>query len=167
VLKLGIANLSEGVTVHIIEVMPSQLELDQCPEFSAPIHAKFSLSTVSGVVYVKANLSAECEFVCDRCLETFTAVVSDTIRMIFTSSSELDSEGDDYVFNIGPSDSEIDVTHPVKETLLLALPFKRICSKDCKGLCPQCGENLNVTSCDCSQNVIDPRWDALKKMINN
>jgi len=38
---------------------------------------------------------------------------------------------------------------------------KLLCRSDCKGLCPHCGRNLNVESCDCAASVTDPRWSAL------
>ena len=49
-----------------------------------------------------------------------------------------------------------------REQLLLALPLKVTCREDCKGLCPQCGKNLNQERCSCSTEVEDPRWAALK-----
>ena len=44
-----------------------------------------------------------------------------------------------------------------------AVPLKTVCREDCKGLCPSCGSNLNVESCDC-QPVPDARWSALKDL---
>ena len=46
--------------------------------------------------------------------------------------------------------------------ILLALPVKQVCSAGCKGLCPHCGRNLNVESCDCVNTISDPRWAALE-----
>lgn len=50
----------------------------------------------------------------------------------------------------------------LREQVLLALPLKVTCRDDCKGLCPQCGKNLNQEQCSCAAPVEDPRWDALK-----
>jgi uncharacterized protein len=50
----------------------------------------------------------------------------------------------------------------LKEQILLALPVKQVCQPSCKGLCPQCGKNLNVESCDCVTSMPDPRWSALE-----
>jgi uncharacterized protein len=50
----------------------------------------------------------------------------------------------------------------LKEQILLALPPKQLCKVDCKGLCPQCGKNLNLESCDCVITMPDPRWSALE-----
>ena len=52
----------------------------------------------------------------------------------------------------------------LKEQVLLALPAKMLCREDCKGLCPQCGKNLNQGSCQCEVKVSDPRWAALESI---
>jgi uncharacterized protein len=50
----------------------------------------------------------------------------------------------------------------LREQVLLALPLKVICRENCKGLCPQCGKNLNTEQCSCAETMEDPRWSALK-----
>ena len=52
----------------------------------------------------------------------------------------------------------------LREQVLLALPLKVTFREDCKGLCPQCGKNLNQEQCSCSIEVEDPRWAALKEV---
>lgn len=49
----------------------------------------------------------------------------------------------------------------LREQVLLSLPVRTLCKPDCKGLCPQCGENLNARKCSCDQNPGDLRWEAL------
>ena len=52
----------------------------------------------------------------------------------------------------------------LREQVLLALPLKVTCCPDCKGLCPQCGRNLNQEQCGCTRELEDPRWAALKEV---
>jgi uncharacterized protein len=52
----------------------------------------------------------------------------------------------------------------LREQVLLAVPLKAICREDCKGLCPQCGKNLNLETCSCDNAITDPRWGALKDL---
>jgi uncharacterized protein len=49
----------------------------------------------------------------------------------------------------------------LREQVLLALPMKVLCGLDCRGLCPQCGTNLNLKSCDCAKEQFNPNLDAL------
>ena len=52
----------------------------------------------------------------------------------------------------------------LKEQVLLSAPVKSLCREDCKGLCAQCGSNLNLESCDCRPVSVDPRWTALQEI---
>src|SRR5256885_4385898 len=49
-------------------------------------------------------------------------------------------------------------------TLFRSLPMQRVCSADCKGICPVCGRDRNESSCDCRVEAADDRWSALRKI---
>jgi uncharacterized protein len=59
----------------------------------------------------------------------------------------------------------IDLAHLVREQLYLAMPMKALCHPDCAGLCPQCGANLNITTCGCEHRWVDPRLAALGQLL--
>ena len=59
----------------------------------------------------------------------------------------------------------LDLTPLLREQGWLAVPMKPLCTPNCKGLCPQCGTNLNLESCACEKVHIDPRLAALKKLL--
>jgi uncharacterized protein len=65
---------------------------------------------------------------------------------------------------ISPPLNVIDITDDVRQTLLLAVPFKLVCSDTCKGLCPSCGTNWNLEACECHEEDTDSRWEELKKL---
>ena len=65
------------------------------------------------------------------------------------------------------SDNTIDLTQSVYDQILLSRPIVRLCTKECKGLCAQCGKNLNKETCDCEgEDDLDPRLAILKKIKN-
>ena len=70
-----------------------------------------------------------------------------------------DDETDSWV--IHQKTGEVDLTEPLREAVMIALPQKRVCRDDCHGLCPQCGIDLNQESCRCEDESVDPRWDGL------
>ena len=56
-------------------------------------------------------------------------------------------------------------TDILQEQVLLAMPMQRVCSQECKGICPVCGRNRNETACDCHvESDGDERWSALRKL---
>lgn len=57
-------------------------------------------------------------------------------------------------------DGKVDVEHVLRELLLLEVPFTHECRPDCKGLCQQCGQDLNTGPCSCRPQV-DGRLAAL------
>jgi uncharacterized protein len=58
----------------------------------------------------------------------------------------------------------IDLDELVREEILLAVPDHVLCSEECKGLCPVCGIDRNVGSCECQSHEVDTRWEALRKL---
>ncbi|MBI4889771.1 MAG: DUF177 domain-containing protein, partial [Acidobacteria bacterium] len=52
----------------------------------------------------------------------------------------------------------------LREHVLLSVPMQTTCRPDCKGLCPECGANLNEKPCNCAEQKVDPRWSALKDL---
>lgn len=93
---------------------------------------------VAGTVH--AVLTAHCA----RCLREVSQPLKAAIDEVFVR--EADPENSDQRLLDG---HQIDLTGPAREALLLEMPMRLLCRKDCKGLCPVCGANLNENSCDC------------------
>ena len=116
------------------------------------------------------KLDATMEVGCARCLEPVQYPVNRAFDLLYrplgvdrraeeVSITEADTE-------IGYYDGEgLLLEDVLREQVLLASPVKQICREDCKGLCPQCGANLNNATCDCQQPA-DARWAALSELKN-
>ena len=118
---------------------------------------------------VAGKLTGEIELSCSRCLEPFTMVVAADFDLWYVPRVETAVEGEkeveeDDLATAFYADDQIDLGQLITEQFQLALPMKPLCDQACKGLCPQCGTNLNTGSCDCKQEWIDPRLEALKKL---
>lgn len=113
------------------------------------------------------KFSTEVEVHCARCLDPVDESVAETFDLLYRPVG-VDATGDEAA--ISRADTEIGyyqgegllLEDVLKEQILLALPVKQVCSTACKGLCPHCGSNLNVESCDCVSTMSDPRWAALE-----
>ncbi|MEN8225445.1 MAG: DUF177 domain-containing protein, partial [Bacteroidota bacterium] len=75
----------------------------------------------------------------------------------------LDNESED-VFRFSQNEDVIDLSSSFRELILIEEQIKNICKDDCKGLCSNCGENLNEGTCGCSTEIKDNTWDALKNL---
>jgi len=58
----------------------------------------------------------------------------------------------------------MDLGDRIRDAVILELPVRIYCTTDCKGLCPQCGQDLNQEACSCAEKEVDPRWEGLKKI---
>lgn len=63
-------------------------------------------------------------------------------------------------------EAHLPIHEMIREQIYLALPMKFLCNAGCRGLCPNCGANLNEVECGCAIEQTDPRWAALKVIIN-
>ena len=123
-----------------------------------------------GRYHVAGHLSAELEATCSRCLEPFTLPVATDFDLGYVPRTENIGEDEreieeDDLTTAFYSDDQIDLRELIAEQLHLAMPMKALCSEDCKGLCPQCGTNLNTGTCSCDQQWTDPRLSVLKNLV--
>jgi uncharacterized protein len=152
-----------------------------------PLAVSAHLRKVSGGVLLTLQFTERVATVCKRCLAdtTLSLPVTFTLNLVPQSlargedvldEKELEEKdrqqgaesGGSFVLD--KTDEEvfdgkvIDLEPIVREQLLLALPMNAVCREDCKGLCGQCGQNLNEKQCDCQEKFVDPRFAALKNI---
>ncbi|MCI0521539.1 MAG: DUF177 domain-containing protein [Chloroflexi bacterium] len=108
--------------------------------------------------YLRAALAAECV----RCLSPFQQTVQTDFTELYAFSRNATTESELLL----PDDMHIDLRPLVREYTLLAMPISPLCRPDCRGLCPVCGENLNETTCDHSNEAVDPRLEQLKNLLD-
>ena len=130
---------------------------------AVPIHVTGRLSSASeGRFYFSGRMEGHIQLPCRLCLEEVDVEVDEDIHFLLAGIGAEEAD-DPEVFLYDPNGISIDLRPAVRETWLLSAPQFVQCSEDCKGLCPNCGTNLNESTCNCSTTEIDPRWDALRK----
>jgi uncharacterized protein len=117
---------------------------------------------LNGIIkYTFSDQCARCLTHFDNTIETeFKAVLSDCPK-----ENEKDNESDEIQLKI--TDGCIDPEEDIKQMIYLSMPMKSLCKPDCKGICPNCGVNLNYEECKCKDNLIDPRFEKLKDLLND
>jgi uncharacterized protein len=155
---------------------PGVIDLGQEGQQKAPLRASGRAELVRenrGAKHVVDDIrlvgdfSTQVETVCARCLEPVTNTVSGAFDLLYRPQG-VDAKGDEA--SISKAETEIgyyqgeglQLEDVLKEQILLALPAKQVCNEDCKGLCPHCGRNLNMESCNCAAAMPDLRWSALQ-----
>ena len=140
-------------------------------EFIKPLVCKVSLIRQGGDnIFVSAHINTTILVECRRCIKPFDVDVTTTFDLLFSmgnESSEPDEEDERYY------DGEIlDISDDVRQALVLEIPTWSLCSETCKGLCPQCGTELNTAECSCeiadetSASASNP-FSVLSKILEN
>ena len=164
----------------IIRVNGDIQELDiEFEEFSPDneIHVECRLLRDADLIRINGKVSATAILECARCLETFSQTLEGDFSLVarlmrrgetVPQYSEDDEEEDsDSLVYIPYGEDSLDITEYVHDTSLLAIPLKPVCSEDCKGLCPVCGNNLNKHECGCDRKQADTRWRVLSEFLDN
>lgn len=118
---------------------------------------------------IESEIKTEVELNCGRCLKPISKDLKFSFKNAYilaedyTKEEESELEKKELEISIFEGD-KIDLKQIAGEQIALALPIQTLCKTDCQGLCEKCGANLNLTDCKCSENEIDPRWSALKKL---
>lgn len=151
----------EGLTFDDVGQFPSAFT-DPAWRLNA---VDLSLTPDGTDVVVHGRIDATVPQACGRCLESFPAPVIANVDLTLTprpgdgDNRELGQDDLDVDFYVG---DELDLDRLIEAEATLALPMKPLCRTDCRGLCPVCGVNRNVTACQCQERQPDPRLAALK-----
>ncbi len=133
----------------------------RCP-ISAPVLIKGYVQNRSSIVTLAYNACVNIHTFCDRCLTEFDRELAFSFE--YTLVKELqDEEIQGYLLVEGDF---LDLDELCTSDIILNLPLKFLCKEDCKGLCSVCGCNLNLSDCDCLNSQIDPRFAALRGLLD-
>lgn len=147
-------------------------------KIAGKIHLVGNVQKVKDGYYLNSRFQGRVTGICSRCLEAVLVDIQGTISQRYCPVStmppaaEVDEEEDSWRQAdleaeevIEFEGDELPLESLLREHLLLELPMKCLCDDDCAGLCPVCGCNLNVDSCDCRQETLDPRLAALASLL--
>ncbi len=110
---------------------------------------------------IKYNFADECA----RCLMPFDNTVTTGFDALLLRHLDEDDLSDEIRLKI--TDGCVDLEEIIKQMIYLSMPMKSLCKKDCEGICPNCGVNLNIEKCKCNEKSTDPRFDKLKEMLKD
>ena len=164
-MKIQVGGLSEGVYQYRFEAKASDLALGE--NFPGDLAVDATLEKTGSQLYLKAEIRTTATFSCDRCVRPFARTLSPSYRMYYFWNDAAAGQFDPSEVQVLPVGATVvDISEDVRQTILLAVPYKLLCRDDCKGLCPQCGQNLNEGTCHCATTIPDGRWEKLRALHN-
>jgi uncharacterized protein len=133
------------------------------------IQGKCTLMRLQTSILVKCALNTEVELTCSRCLTKYRYPLKIKFEEEFLptidilSGASLPGPEESGAFTIDEQHI-LDLTEAVRQYSLINIPMKALCKKECAGLCPTCGKNLNEGKCRCPKDKIDSRWSKLAEL---
>ena len=112
-------------------------------------------------LYIEGPLESEIDLECDRCLTQVNRALAVELGELLYYPPRPSTDPSENV----PETGTLDLRPLVREHLLLDMRMHALCRSDCKGLCAECGGNLNETTCEHPEMDLDPRLAALKSLL--
>ena len=137
-------------------------------------HADLELYADGTHAFATGTFKGNLHVACSRCVGDVDIAIDEKLHVTFMPPSEMPADDDGPVtdedgaevatedLDLFPFDGDkIDLEPLFREQFVLSVPYSPLCREDCKGLCGQCGIDLNSGTCTC-EKPIDPRLAALK-----
>ena len=136
-----------------------RLAEDLCVDF---VRGTVEFTRTNRGIFVRGQLRSQVQLECARCLETFSQPLDSHLETQFGSPPIKPQGGP--IFPLGRN-GVLDLTEALREQVLLDLPMRPLCRPDCRGLCVNCGQDLNEGPCDCVEETTDPRLARLRELL--
>ena len=151
------------------EVLDLGIPADTCTG-PASVRADLHVGRSGRGLLISGSYSGGVALVCSRCLEPFHFQTEDRFALYCEIAAQGPPE-EEHELTV----DELDVTYLeqgrintdrlLRENILLSLPVQPLCREDCQGLCPRCGADLSQGACTCTEARVDPRLQALRKLL--
>jgi len=131
-----------------------------------PVHLKITNQNHKKVL-VEGDAEYTLSIPCSRCLESVEVKIPVEIHVSLDFSRDDDERTREMEEEGYLNGYSLDVDLLVVDEILLNFPEKVLCQEDCKGLCRECGQNLNQGECGCNRQSLDPRMAAIQDIFKN
>lgn len=147
-------------------------ELAQVGEFHSPLTVRGTAVKTEDGFLVTGTLATSVILECSRCLEPFIYHIEADFVEEFVPQTSKNSRTGTVFSELAEEVSTyqgdyIDISELITESVLLDIPMKAVCRTDCRGICPDCGQALNETTCQCNPHKPDPRLAVLADLLKD
>ncbi len=162
--------ISSSGSSYLLEKIPG-IGTDEGVQLLGRVRAECVLRRKDGAtVTCQGELQAQVELLCDRCLTAFSHRIHTEVSALFRLVAVAAPEEHERQCSRADLDTveletpALDLDDFFRQQLLLAIPVSRLCSEECRGLCPRCGCNNNRTTCNCAASASDSPFAVLGRL---
>jgi uncharacterized protein len=133
-----------------------------------PVTGELQVENTGSLLLVRGRLHAVVRLICVRCLQAFERPLDITFEEEF-ATGETEPDGvtmdRDEPETSAMDDLVLDVAELTRQQLAVNMPIASVCREECRGICPQCGQDLTRGTCECSVEPVDSRWSRLSELL--
>jgi uncharacterized protein len=157
---------------QIFPIIAEMIKNREC-EFLKPLNIRLKAFRIRELFEVRGSFRTRMRLPCSRCLKDFDTPLASDFELTYTKEVpglmdvfedediELRVEEIGMIYFKG---EEINLQQGIQEQVVMAFPLQLLCDKNCKGLCPKCGSNLNRGDCGCKREPVSNKFAALKNL---
>jgi len=161
--------MKSPVGTSLVSDIQEDIQLDNDIKIVGPITGQVRMRRINQGLLVDGGADLTVELTCTRCLKVFEQELHvqfderyrPTVDIV--TGMPLPAIDEEDVFPLDDH-HQVDLTEPLRQQVLLAIPMVTLCKEDCAGLCPQCGKDLNLGPCECEPEI-DTRMSVLKDLL--
>jgi len=157
---------------QIFPIIAEMIKNREC-EFLKPLNIRLKAFRIRELFEVRGSFRTRMRLPCSRCLKDFDTPLASDFELTYTKEVpglmdvfedediELRVEEIGMIYFKG---EEINLQQGIQEQVVMAFPLQPLCDKNCRGLCPKCGSNLNRGDCGCKREPVSNKFAALKNL---
>ncbi len=163
---INIKDIPKGHTVIEQDVSMTEEQIEDTG-FVGNVFCHAEIDSIQFQIYIHVSYTCKVKQECSRCLKEIEFPVKGEFDIVLQDRNSPDKiEGDDadsFDYYFSERDAEIDIRQSLYEEVVVNLPIKPLCKTDCRGVT----DYKKKDSDNGAEEVIDPRWEALKKIKKN
>jgi len=149
-----------AVAHHLESAMDGFGYLGREMVFASPITLDVECLYDGSAIAVKGKLATAFNTECARCGKKLTDPIFVGLEERFVCDADDNSE---YFHFKG---EELDLSRMILSSILLNVNCYHLCGEDCKGLCPVCGCDLNISQCSCDVGLVKEKPNNQLAMLH-
>ncbi|MEX0790549.1 MAG: DUF177 domain-containing protein [Actinomycetota bacterium] len=125
------------------------------------VQIELRLRNVNAGIDATGELRGKLHLSCSRCLVEYEQDFQLDVDEKFYFEPTLAELKEGYEVR----DQVVDLEPMLRDVIVLSIPMRPVHAEDCKGLCPVCGADMNVSDCRHTEHQMDARWAPLQNLV--
>ncbi len=169
-MKIDLANIAGTPGARGRFAISERIRASEGAACVGPVTGELTVENAGSLLLIRGRLRARLRMSCVRCLAEGELDLDLEIEEEFASEgagADIETIDREEPELAAISDYVLDAHEFVRQQVVAGAPMSFLCREDCRGICPQCGADLNRSPCDCAVTPGDERWAKLGELLKD